>query len=140
MPEPPPARSIVYRHACDCATANQPPGDHPEHRFDVDGKPFPWLIDEAGATFRHHAAGDMYECRVSIIPILASDHGCPMTFEHHYAPANNYPVIAGLRFPWTVTAAGIMYRCSVHAGPRVELAFYAEHVDTDGPIEEIRGA
>ncbi len=40
------ARTVVYRHPCDCESASRPlgPGETAEHRFEVDGEPFPWHI------------------------------------------------------------------------------------------------
>lgn len=47
------AGTVVYRHPCDCEHASRPlaEGELPEHRFDVDGEPFPWAMQEGNPSF-----------------------------------------------------------------------------------------
>lgn len=113
MPEP--ARTIVYR-------------EEPEYRFDVDGKPFPWLVLVPRAEFRR-MSGRFTLCTVTIQSID------PQTYADIDVTATSdrgYPVIAGVEFPW------LLYDYTFHVAPddRINLitTFVAEHVDTDGPI------
>lgn len=68
-----PARTVVYRHPCDCDSASRPlgPGEKPEHRFEVDGKPFPFHITEDGATFAK-IAGGAHLVTVTLLPLMRS--------------------------------------------------------------------
>lgn len=129
MPEP--ARTIVYRHACDCPTASTPlqiEGE-PEHRLDVDGEPFPWLITDTGATFRRlNPLTSVHVCTVTIMDIH------PVTKE--FIPIrmdSGWPEIGGKPFPWQI----FDFIVSVNERHQfaIEITFLAEHVDTDGPIE-----
>jgi hypothetical protein len=125
---PEPAKTIVYRHACDCETANRPItlGEHVEHRFEVDGKPFPWIITESGATFEHFAG--MYLCTATILPV---DPDTREDVDFGLSTSAN-PTIAGVQFPW------LLYRVDVARKDEMyflTVKFIAENVDTDGPIE-----
>lgn len=125
------AKSVVYRHPCDCEAASRPlaSGEKAEHRFDVDGEPFPWHITEVGATFVKR--DDFYLVTVELLPIARSnnellkvvlDTDNPPTFEH----------IDGSRtaFPWFIHG-DITVRQDSRQLPIMELTFIAEDVDTD---------
>ena len=131
------ARTVVYRHPCDCDSASRPlgPGEKPEHRFEVDGEPFPWHITEDGARFRKHTSG-LYQVSCTVIPLdrtnnellrVIVDTDQPVTFE----------CIDGTRreFPWHIT--GPMF---ISAGdrdiPLIALTFIAEDVDTDTEVAD----
>jgi hypothetical protein len=62
------ARTVLYRHACECATASRPlaEGEEPEHRLEFNGQPFPWHITEDGATITKLGDG-LYTVRVEIL-------------------------------------------------------------------------
>lgn len=126
------ARTVVWRHPCDCPTASRPlePSEEPEHRFDVDGAPFPWYITEAGATFRK--AHGLYLVTVHIIPIRVTDsEPLHTTFEPH-----GLPCIGGKPFPWAIADDSITLTASRRDGPVLTLTFIAEHVDADVDIPE----
>lgn len=121
MPEP--ARTIVYRHACTCDTASTPPAD--EHRFDVDGKPFPFLIDDAGATFqRLDPLTSIYICEVMIIDVD------PKTMEYIGIRVDSgWPEIGGKPFPWSIFDYTVCFTPAHQMN--LTVAFLAESVDTD---------
>lgn len=126
------AKTVVYRHPCDCANASRPlgEGEKPEHRFDVDGAPFPWHMTEAGPHFLQ-LAPQLYAVYVRIIPLLrdADDKGEAAGFSHQgYGMA---PWICGRPFPWMISEHGIAYTCSRTELPVLALAFFAEAVDAD---------
>jgi hypothetical protein len=133
---PAPARTVVYRHPCDCAAASRPlaEGEHPEHRFDVDDKPFPWHLTEAGPSFVKWSE-HLYVVSVNIIPMLRDANARPHTadFSHHIA---DQPVICGVEFPWMITEHGFTYRSSQQRTV-LYLAFEAESVDVDCPIPQV---
>ena len=131
------ARTVVYRHPCDCETASRPlePGEKPEHRFDVDGQPFPWHLAEDGATFAMSATG-LYLVTVPLLPIVRANNEPLRTivdldgmiaFEH----------VDGQRqvFPW-ITTDTLEIACQWRGMPVITLTFLAEHVDTDTAIAE----
>lgn len=125
-----PARTIVYRHACDCDTASRAPrpGADPEHRFDVDGKPFPWLMTEPGPAFRRldpHTS--VYLCAVVIHALDAHTYE-PMPITFH----TGWPEIGGQPFPWQIFDCRLHLDSDFHA--RLAVEFVADNVDTDGPI------
>lgn len=127
------ARTVVYRHPCDCPTASRPlkPGEEPEHRFDVDGQPFPWYIAEAGATFRR--SHGLYLVTVRIIPIRSRDSE-PL---HTTFDPDGHPTLGGDPFPWAINGdAGITFTASRTDPPVLTLTFIAEHVDADIDIPE----
>lgn len=130
MMQPQPARSIVYRHACDCDTANQPVTvDQPEHRFDVDGQPFPFLITTDGAAFRRlDPLTPTYVCAVTV-QAFDPDTLEPVPITFH----TGWPEIGGKPFPWQILDCYLHIDSNFHAQLHVE--FTADAVDTDGPIE-----
>jgi len=127
------ADTIVYRHACECVNANQAPGDAGvEHRFDVDGQPFPWLLTEDGATFTR-LADDLYLCHIHIVLVRQADMAW-LTFSHeNQDPA---PMLGDTPFPWWISEDGFTYRASKKTIPTLELSFLAVSVDTDGEIHD----
>lgn len=130
------AKSVVYRHPCDCDSASRPlePGEKAEHVFEVDGKPFPWFLTERGAAFALGSSG-LYIVRVEIFVLRRDNESLIFgTFSHSHG---QLPVIDGIEFPWWVTEAGLMYVSSRKDAPVVRLSFLAEHLDTD---TEIAGA
>ncbi|MDV7192602.1 hypothetical protein [Mycolicibacterium fortuitum] len=124
------ARTVVYRHTCDCANTNRQlmPGEEPEHRFDVDGEPFPWYITEDGATF-HRTATGLYLVAVRILPIEAAT-GKLVEFRHHVHGA---PQLGDREFPWAI-AYPISWQSDEPGYGVLELMFAANDVDTDGEI------
>lgn len=126
------ARTVVWRHPCDCPTASRPlePGEHAEHRFDVDGAQFPWLIAENGATFRK-VCGGLYLVTVCIFPALSTD--C-MPLYTTFDP-DGVPSIGGTPFPWAI-GGPVTYTSGPGRFPQLELTFIARHVDADIDIPE----
>lgn len=132
------ANTVVYRHPCDCEHASRPlaDGEHAEHRFDVDGEPFPWHISEEGATFAEAAAGGYVLVAVRLLPLARSNNEwlrvvlgvapeTPLTFEH----------VDGTRrpFPWAILAGTLSIDYTEDL-PVVSLTFIAEHVDVDAEV------
>lgn len=128
----------MWRHPCECPTASRPlnPGEEPEHRFDVDGSPFPWLIAEAGATFTKR--DELHLVTVRLFPmasashehlkvILDDSHGDPLAFE--YVDGQRRP------FPWAILDDALAVEFE-HGYPVVVLTFLAERVDADIEIPE----
>lgn len=130
------AERVVYRHPCDCATASRPPGpgEHAEHRFDVDGQEFPWYLHEEGPRFTQ-VDENLYMIHVRIFTGLVG--GRFGAFVHDYPKP---PIIAGITFPWLIDEYGITYRCSRTEAPTVELSFFARYVDADFQIGTDRAA
>lgn len=125
------ARTVVYRHECDCANASGPlPTDgEAVHRFDVDGKPFPWLITEQGATFIRLPDGVGFLVAVTIVPYDV-EMGCHLEFHHC---GDEHPLIGGVEFPWLLHGA-LTYSVHLLHGPLLSLQFFADAVDTDAEI------
>lgn len=125
------ARTVVYRHECECANASGPlPADgEAVHRFDVDGKPFPWLITEQGANFMRLPDGVGFLVAVTIIP-YDTDMGCHLEFHHC---GYEHPLIGGVEFPWLLHGA-MSYTYGQKLGPLLSLQFFADAVDTDAEI------
>ncbi|GJJ23719.1 hypothetical protein [Mycolicibacterium mageritense] len=125
------AKTVVYRHRCHCDNANVTPaqGQDDEHRFDVDGEPFPWLITEEGATFTRTPSG-LYLVGVTIFVLDLERYPA----EFHHAPGSQ-PLIAGREFPWVITGPAVYtYDAYAQHSGHLALTFVAEHVDTDGEI------
>ncbi|ORA24905.1 hypothetical protein [Mycobacterium aquaticum] len=127
------ARTVVYRHRCHCDNANVVPveGEIDEHRFDVDGEPFPWLITEQGAKFTRTPSG-LYLVEVTILVLDLEAYPA----EFHHAPGSQ-PLIGGREFPWVITGPAVYsYAAYEQYSGHLALTFVAEHVDTDGEIGE----
>lgn len=126
------ARTVVYRHTCDCPNTNRQlmPGEEPEHRFDVDGEPFPWHITEDGATF-HRTKNGLYLVAVRIVPFLRANNA-PVPFSHDW-PVPAAPRLGDRPFPWAITGP-LIYTLDERGEPTIELTFVAADVDTDGEI------
>ena len=129
------AHSVVWRHGCDCPTASRPlePGEESEHRFDVDGEPFPWhLHEERPATFRKLLPHNVFEVSLRIMPVTrATSMPLEVSFDFIGCPS-----IGGVKFPWALARRPVIFTASRELGPILELTFIAEHVDSDGPIIE----
>lgn len=97
--------------------------------FMVDGKPFPWWIDEKGPQVTK-LADDLYAVAVDILVVSATGNDTPETF-HHDGFGNNtwpQPIINGIEFPWYISQDGFTYRANCRICPVVELAFFAQSV------------
>ncbi|QEA10851.1 hypothetical protein [Mycobacterium phage Weirdo19] len=132
MSPPTIARTVVYRHRCHCDNANTTPGpgQADEHRFDVDGQPFPWHITEDGATFLRTEAG-LYLVSVQILPYPVGGDDL-VEFRHR---DGGPPMLGDRPFPWAMTGTmnySIPDIATDH--PVLDLTFVAEHVDTDGEV------
>lgn len=127
------AHTVVYRHPCDCSSASRPlqHGEHAEHRFDVDGQPFPWFIHEDGPRFTRAETG-LFMVHVRFFPGLARGGHFGRFAHEHRKP----PVIAGVVFPWVLDTSGVIYRSGRDQVPTIELTFYAEQVDADCEIPD----
>lgn len=134
------AELVVWRHPCDCDHASRPldPGEVAEHRFDVDGEPFPWHITEEGATFRKIGSlRPVYLVTVQVFPLAVAnnellrviiDRDEPLAFE--YVDGTRRP------FPWALADQPITTTLYPRGFPVTELTFIAEHVDADCDIPE----
>lgn len=129
---PPVAGAIVYRHACHCSNANRPPApeEEVEHRFDVDGEPFPWYITEAGARFTKQ--GEAYLVEVDIIPIEAGGNHDLLDITISYW--RRQPRIGDRAFPWAILDGSIRVDVLDGSFPVLHLVFLANEVDTDGDV------
>ncbi|MCG5431222.1 hypothetical protein LV457_02820 [Mycobacterium sp. MYCO198283] len=134
---PPFARTVVYRHPCDCPTASRPlrEGEHAEHRFDVDGEPFPWHITEDGATFAKHPTG-VYLITVTVLAIERSNRQPVQFAQSWWNDRSRWFTLGGRPFPWAV-AGPITYRVDPHSIGQLELTFIAEDVDADVAIPDL---
>lgn len=132
-----PATSVVYRHPCDCASASRPlaEGEHPEHRFDVDGEPFPWAMTVEGPTFTR-VLDDLYRVNLTLLPVVMSNRAVVgVEVVGGFASAL---VIGGVAFPWSLTDT-VTISCARGQMTSVELAFLARDVDTDVDVTDGRG-
>lgn len=128
------ARTVVYRHVCECTTASRAPGSDSEleHRFDVDDKPFPFYITPAGPKFARYR-DDLYRVTVTIIAVARSARS---TFEIQAEPCVDV-LICGRAFPWTIDDDGVRYTTGGRTDlPTVTLSFLAAHVDADCEIPD----
>ncbi len=131
------ARTVVYRHPCACETASRPlePGEKAEHRFEVDGKPFPFHIAEPGAKFTKTATG-LYLVECTIFPLSRATNEPLRTVVDLYGQIA-FDHVDGRRepFPWALVDKPV----TLIGGDRrnvttVALTFIAEYVDTDAEI------
>lgn len=129
MTEPTIAKTVVFRHPCDCPTASRPlgAGEHAEHRFDVDGEPFPWRIAEPGPRFVRH--GDAVMVTVDIFPMDPDSYEW-LSFSHTYGEVGE---IGGRPFPWVIVGE-VIYRHHFDDIPKLTLTFVADEVDADVDI------
>ncbi len=138
MTSPAAARTVVYRHRCHCDNANTTParGDTGEHRFDVDGAPFPFLIAEHGAAFARHPSG-IYLVSCQVYPLRVDTHE-PQRIIVDLDGLLAFERVDGTRdpFPWLI-AEGSLGLATDGGIVSVALTFLADHVDTDGQIEEL---
>lgn len=125
------AKTVVFRHPCACDSASRPlqDGEHPEHRFDVDGSPFPWAIAEPGPRFVRH--GDLVLITVDIFPMDPETYEW-LPFSHLYG---DRVTIGGRPFPWSLVGE-FSYRHERTDIPKLTLTFAAEDVDADCDIPE----
>lgn len=131
------AESIVYRHPCDCGSASRPlaEGEEPEHRFDVDGEPFPFGMHPDGPRFARIDHG-LIRVDVRIYPVLSpSNEWVRIGVDANLQP---HLFIGDAAFPWAITEDGFTIHASRHTVAYVDLAFLAKSVDTDGPVVDER--
>lgn len=140
MTTPPIAQTVVWRHPCDCASASRSllPGEEPEHRFDVDGQPFPWHLEEhRPAWFRYD--GSLYLVTVRIFPLARDTMEMQRTeFDEYGLPT--FVHVNGDRtpFPWLLAAKPVSFTAGGRGNlPLLRLTFLAEHVDADVEIPEL---
>lgn len=133
------AHTVVYRHPCDCDAASRPlnPEEKPEHRFDVDGQPFPWhMPSEHPVSFRK--SGPIYLVTVSMYSLARANMEMLSTlFDADGRPS--FLHINGDRwaFPWLLSDDPITLTAGHKNFPPVlRLTFLAEHVDADIDIPE----
>lgn len=148
------AKTVVWRHPCDCDTASRPlaDGEKPEHRFDVDGQPFPWILPEDHGVAFTRLTDKLWRIDLTFWAIAVDGRD-----EEQRAPKPRFPsqddvaftqqfagylqpVIAGIEFPWHISSDGVTFQSGGKMLPSVKLAFFAEDVDTDGPIDDQRDA
>lgn len=135
-----PAETVVWRHPCDCPTASRPltEGEEAEHRFDVDGKPFPWVLPEDHGVVFTRLLDDLWRIDIQFFAIPTNGlkpvipEGESVVFSQVFRGWQQ-PVIAGIEFPWVISDDGVAFQCGGKILPRVTLAFFARDVDTDGP-------
>jgi hypothetical protein len=146
------AATIVYRHPCHCASASRPlePGKEPEHRFDVDGKPFPWCLPEKPNPTFTRLTDQLWRVDLTLLCILRDDDGHPIFGDHDLEPFIDrsipnaptvpaQPIIAGKTFPWLIGDDGVTcYKRSHKILPELTLSFFANDVDTDTEVVDER--
>lgn len=154
MTIPKPAETVVYRHPCDCPSASRPlaEGEEPEHRFDVEGNIFPWLLPEKPRPVFTRLLDDLWRVDVTLFGILgvSQGEGKPpkprFTDDPPFADQSlpgmptvpGQPVIAGAVFPWRLTGNGVIYWRSHKTLPMIMLGFFARDVDTDTEVVDQR--
>lgn len=134
---PPIAQTVVWRHPCNCPTASRPlaAGEEPEHRFDVDGEPFPYYVTTDGAAFRK--SGSLYLVSTTLFPIAPGNRErLSIVLDFDGLPSFEY--VDGTRkpFPWALSHEPVTVRAEPSSCPLVSLTFLAYNVDTDGDIAE----
>lgn len=127
------AETVVYCHACDCGSASRPvvEGEEPEHRFDVDGEPFPYMISPEGPTFTR-LSEDWYRVDLTIYPSVVDGDGEAVRIDK--AGMGHQLFIGGVEFPWAIHEDGVVVRVPRKSWATIELGFLARSVDTDGPV------
>lgn len=133
------AHTIVYRHPCHCASASRAlaDGEAPQHRFEVDGIPFPYAIHEDGPTFTR-LADDLWQVDLTLYPVLLANHELlVITVDAGWTPRLRFN---GVEFPWTMTAQGFTIHATHRQLTSVRLGFLARDVDTDGHVTDARPA
>ncbi len=129
--EPVFAASVVYRDPCHCDSA-RPPGEESEHRFDVDGEPFPWLITEEGARFSQPVDSDLVLVSVTMFTVAQ----CSREFvEFSHDGGFGQLVLGGFQFPWTLTGPVTYHVPTGGDLPTVELTFVALAAGVDVDCE-----
>lgn len=91
--------------------------DVEKRKFDVDGKPFPWYLEDKEPEVKW-LRDDLSSVKVTI-------------FAHEGFSCEGIgksPVIAGIEFPWYITEDGFEYRAARGHVPTVTLAFLARQV------------
>jgi hypothetical protein len=102
-------------------------GEEAEHRFDVDGEPFPWYITEEGPRFTRVEDGS-FVVHVPILPNVGVGEVVAVHVDDKgLAP---YLTLGGELFPWSITEKGV----DIHVASSltvVRLGFFARSVDVD---------
>lgn len=128
---------VVYRHPCDCGSASRSlgEGETAEHRFDVDGEPFPFFISEDGPSFTR-LWDDLFRVDVTVYPVLApGGDWVVVRVDEGLVPSL---LIGGVRFPWAIADDGLTITVSRREMARVRLGFFCERLDTDGAVVDER--
>jgi hypothetical protein len=133
------ARTVVWRHPCDCPTASRPlePGEEPEHRFDVDGEPFPWHIAEGGAKFAK--LGLLYLVAVTMFPLKSTNNEALDLVLAFLPQRPAFVDVAGDRveFPWALFGSINVHLDGDAGFPIIDLVFIAEELDADTEVPDI---
>lgn len=134
------AGSVVYRHPCDCEHASRPlaEGEQPEHRFDVDGEPFPWAMQEGNPSFTR-LTDDLWSIAVTMFPMLSRTHQLvTVEVDEEYNGLARL-VVGGEVFPWEISPNdGFTIRCARNGPTTVRVAFLVRKVDTDAVVVDVR--
>lgn len=154
------AKTVVYRHECECSSASRAirEGHEAEHRFDVDGEPFPWYISVEGPSFKRvgplveSISADLHPtCYLVTVRIFCAlaytrvvDFGGKTVAEltspeFSFATSQSGLVIAGKEFPWVISEEGVKYQHARREPASVTLSFFAQHVDADCEIPDDSG-
>jgi len=109
--------------------------------FTVDGEDFPWYISETGPIVTR-LADDFYSVYVEIFLMDKETHDY-LPFSYVLSDFNSpptWPIIAGNEFPWLLTEDGAQLNMSGKMIPTLKLAFLAQSVTANIPIEDKRPA
>lgn len=130
---------VLIRHTCSCDTAvERPAGTEPEeHRFEVDGKDFPWFLSARGPVVTRYA-DDLWRIDIDLFAI---DHDTWKTLPIAVTPGMCGGAdleIGGVAFPWLMTQEGWTLTSSSKQLLTLTLGFFTRNVDTNMPYTDQR--
>lgn len=133
------AGTVVYRHPCDCEHASRPlaEGELPEHRFDVEGEPFPWAMQEGNPSFTR-LTDNLWSIAVTMFPMLSRTHQLVTVEVDEQYDGLARLVVGGEVFPWAISDDGFAIRCARNGPTTVRVAFLVRKVDTDAVVIDAR--
>jgi hypothetical protein len=131
-----PDRVVIMGHEGECP---QGCGEHTEHSFTVDGKPFPWRLANGGVKSIRRLMDDLYVITVELLLFRPEDGYLSFSYRSpHPSSPPCLPLIDGDDFPYLLDASGCELSFGHKQLPSLRLGFFARDVDGNMPVEDQR--
>lgn len=131
-----PGRVVIMGHEGKCPVGC---GEHTEHSFTVDGKPFPYRLANGGIQSIVRLTDDLYVITVELLLFRPEDGWLSFSYRSPNPSAPPcLPLIDGDDFPYLLDSSGCEVKFGHKQIPTLRLGFFAHGVDGNMPVEDRR--